>query len=307
MTSEHAWSSDSPLVSVYVTTKDRPELLKAAIASVLRQSHQCMEVIVVNDGGDARAEEVVERFRGQLLLGQELVYLHNPTSMGAPAARNQAIFRAKGEYVTGLDDDDEFLPDRIERFLQNASVGASFLSTCVVERGSDYVMPVRQPAQYIDSDRIRRKNFVGNQVFARTERLREVGGFDEGMKAWQDYDLWIRLIDRYGPAMKLPSCTYVLDRSDKVDRITTSDNASVGYEQFLAKHRSSMTPLQLRHQVINDLHNRSVRISVMELFRLFERDTAARLVALMFKAYWPWLYRVLVKSHMRLSGSTRKG
>lgn len=301
-----AESVKAPLVSVYIPTRDRPELLKAALASVLNQSHRRIEVIVVNDGGEAGAEALVESFRSDLEPGQSLVYLYNPSSCGAPAARNQAIFSAKGDFITGLDDDDEFLPDRIEYFLQHASRDFSFLSTCVIERANNSRMSVHQPLQVIDSQRIRRKNFVGNQVFVRTDRVREIGGFDETLKAWQDYDLWLRLIDRFGPALKLPHCTYLLDRCNSVSRITTSDQAQQGFNQFLAKHGESMTPLQRKHQTINDLHNRSVRIGAREFCQLFERETAVRLLALVFKAYRPGLYRSLVQLHMRLAGHDKK-
>jgi glycosyltransferase involved in cell wall biosynthesis len=293
---------EKPLVSVYIPTRNRSALLRRAIASVFAQTYSEVELVVVDDGSTDDTASVLEEFAAN---GRPIRYVVNSQSMGAPAARNLAINMARGEFITGLDDDDEFLPDRIQIFLDNYNDSVSCLSTCLIEKGQNYVMRVQQSARYIDSEQIRRKNLVGNQIFTRSDRPRELGGFDEQMQAWQDYDLWVRMIDRFGPALKLSACSYVLNRSDSVKRISNSENARIGYEQFIARHGNSMTPEQLQHQRINDLHNRSVRLRFSEFAALWNRDTSLQLFALVLKAYAPRLYRLLIKIHICIQQTLR--
>lgn len=294
-------SRSKPTVSIWIPTKNRVSLLTRAVESVNAQSYPDIQLIIVDDGSSDGTRDYIESLRGVERAGREIIAICNAASRGAASARNQAIERATGTFITGLDDDDYFLPDRVEKFVAHWREDVAGLCTCLIEEGDKYRLHGRQPIQEIDSQRIRYKNFVGNQVFTRTEFLRKIGGFDENLTGWQDYDLWLRLIDRCGPVLKLPYCTYVLDRSAGLARITTSDNARAGFEAFMKKHGGSMSHAQLRHQEINDLHNRSVAIGLGDLLHLFGRDTAARLAALVLKARAPRLYRLIIRATIRLA------
>jgi glycosyltransferase involved in cell wall biosynthesis len=104
-----------PLFSVIVPTRDRPELLARALASVLAQTVEDYEVVVVDDGGP-RPVEVPEDRR------VDLVRRDRPG--GAAAARNAGLLRARGRYVTFLDDDDLYTADRLEIALEGARPAA---------------------------------------------------------------------------------------------------------------------------------------------------------------------------------------
>ncbi len=95
-------------VSAVIPTHDRPQLLLRAIRSVLAQSRPVLEVIVVVDG-DAPATVAVLETVGD----PRLRYLVQPRSMGPGAARNAGVEAARGQWVAFLDDDDEWLPERI--------------------------------------------------------------------------------------------------------------------------------------------------------------------------------------------------
>src|SRR3954470_16498002 len=101
------------LVSIYIPTKNRLSLLKRAVDSVLAQTVRNIELIVVSDGSEDETCDYIRSIKSDI----QVQLIHNQKSLGACAARNQAIELAQGYYITGLDDDDYFMPHRIESFL----------------------------------------------------------------------------------------------------------------------------------------------------------------------------------------------
>src|SRR5512143_3860267 len=96
-------------VSVYLPTRNRAASLRRAIESVLAQTYADFELIVVDDGSSDGTREVLESVQRS---DARVRAIHHSVSRGAPASRNAAIAAAHGEWLTGLDDDDEFLPRR---------------------------------------------------------------------------------------------------------------------------------------------------------------------------------------------------
>ena len=114
------------LVSVIIPTLNRPKLLLRAIDSVLRQTHQEIEVIVVvdrPDEGTVSAVRSVDDPRLQLVV--------NPYSLTAAGARNAGADRATGEWIAFLDDDDEWLPNKLEKQIAFATSRSSVLLSCL--------------------------------------------------------------------------------------------------------------------------------------------------------------------------------
>lgn len=103
-------ASESGLVSVVIPTRDRPRLLAEALGSALAQTWRDIEVLVVDDGSRPEARPVVERFDDR-----RVTYIRNDAPRGGAAARNRGIRASRGEYVAFLDDDDIWLPTKIEK------------------------------------------------------------------------------------------------------------------------------------------------------------------------------------------------
>jgi glycosyltransferase involved in cell wall biosynthesis len=102
----------NPLVSVIVPTYKRPDNLIVAIESLLEQSYKKIEIIVVNDTGhDTSYTEEYQTKLAPFL--DKITYIELPVNIGGAAARNVGIEKAKGKYVSFLDDDDKYLKDRI--------------------------------------------------------------------------------------------------------------------------------------------------------------------------------------------------
>ena len=113
-------SGDDPLVSVVVATYRRRDSLKRALVSLFRQTYNNLEILLVDDNADPVWNRRVRRIAesGAAKSGCRVVYIQNEKNLGSAASRNAGIQAAKGRYVTFLDDDDVYLPDKIKRQLE---------------------------------------------------------------------------------------------------------------------------------------------------------------------------------------------
>ncbi len=237
-----------PLVSIYLPTRDRPVLLERAVRSVLAQSYPCLQLVIADDGSGSAGHEALERMAGMQSETVSVRILRLPRPLGACAARNAAISACTGEYITGLDDDDYFLPDRIARLMAAfdpavmAFVFDGYLRETTDSRGRarQVRVPLSGPARLQD---LLRRNIVGNQVLTLASRVRDVGGFDPELAAWQDYDLWIRLARRYGHGVSAWGLSYVYSADPDGRRIST-DLARIesAYRRFRDKHPEYADP-----------------------------------------------------------------
>ena len=125
--------SAAPLVSVLISTFNRPDLLKKAIASVRAQSVVEIEILVRDDGGNGGAMGVLAEFEDA-----RIVYRRNPTNVGLAATNILLYTEARGKYIAHLDDDDEWEPQFLARMLEplerHPDVNLVFCNHVVVDR-----------------------------------------------------------------------------------------------------------------------------------------------------------------------------
>jgi glycosyltransferase involved in cell wall biosynthesis len=237
----------APLVTIYIPTRNRPDFIQRAVNSCLAQTYRPIEIIVVDDGSEAEVQSQLQQFATET---PQLKLLLNSTSVGASAARNQAIAVAQGEFITGLDDDDEFLPDRLSEFVSNWTGADSFLSSgyqfCT---GPGQLLRSGRKALNISLSKLLMVNLVGNQIFTKTSYLRDIGGFDAGLVACQDYDVWIRLAQQFGSGRRLANFSYIVHQEHELERISNPQRRLAGHQQLIEKHRALWTPSQLRSQL----------------------------------------------------------
>lgn len=282
-----------PLVTVYIPTHNRAALVKRAIMSVINQTYANIEIIVVDDGSRDDSLHVLNELASQY---SNLMVLSHEKPKGACAARNLAIDHAKGLFVTGLDDDDEFLPHRVKDFVDNYDSKYSFLSATDIQVEGEKRTKRIDSRSFVNWLDIKKKNYIGNQIFIERSRLTSTLRYSEDMPAWQDYDLWFRLIKEYGTACRINNYSYLVDISSANLRISTSSNAYHGFCKFIERHRADLTAAQINNQVVNDLYNRRVKLTFFETIRSFKSlYTAKRLLLLFFLANYPQVYWSLIK------------
>jgi len=228
-----------PLVSVYIATHNRAKLLVRAVDSVLKQSYQNIEIIVANDGSSDQTYDYLLPYINQ----GKVKYIANETPKGACSARNLAINLAEGYYITGMDDDDVFAPNRIEHLVKEFGQGAySCIASSITERtpGGDITRTLGSGSVTLED--LLHHNLLGNQVLTRTEYLRTIDGFDVKMPAFQDYDTWIRLVTKFGNAYKSKEPSYIWFTDHTLGRISESSSRRIkAFNLFCNKHNHLMT------------------------------------------------------------------
>lgn len=184
-------------VSIIIPTHNREELLRKAVLSVFEQTMLPAELIVVDDGSIPPVADNI--FSGcPSAIKTTLLSFSQPK--GANAARNAGARASNSMWLAFLDDDDEFRPNKIEL------VSAQF------EKNIDFIY---HPAQFIlyqqqisyltkplpfsentaPFAQLLKENRIGatSMVVIKKELFNEAGGFDEGLAAMQDYELWLRI------------------------------------------------------------------------------------------------------------------
>lgn len=194
------------MISCIVTTYKRPvSILKRAVDSVINQTCQDTEIIVVNDAPEDRqlAEEIRELLNGY---DKEIQYIVAEQSQGACGARNLGLEQVKGEYVAFLDDDDEWLPKKLEiqmNRMREKDVALVYCSHYVVDNEGE-IRLIEEPLAVEEINQnvfeaLLRCNFIGSTSYPllRTEIVKEVGGFDPNIESSQDHELWLRIAQRH--------------------------------------------------------------------------------------------------------------
>ena len=267
------------LVSIVIPTCNRPALLRRAVRSALRQSYRDIEVLVIDDCPHGTGAEVCDEFRDGRLRSY-----HNRSAKGACGSRNTGIDLARGEFYTGLDDDDYFHPDRINSLLSAYRSEYSFVaSNALMLRNGGSEVRFRGGIVIRLPDLLWGRNCVGTQAFTETYRVRAVGGFDESLAAGQDTDLWIRMIERWGPALRIAQCLYTIDWDHDGPRITTTVGISRNMNDYIDRHGSKMGRAQ---RLVN-----LARISKYDN-RPYHLLSAA---SLCFPASWNYYFRRMIR------------
>ena len=180
-----------PKVSVIIPTHNRRDYLREALASVLAQTYQDFEVIVVDDGSTDGTEEIVRAFPETRYIFQE--------NRGVSAARNVGVARSNGEWLAFLDSDDLWQPSKLAIQIEFFTA-QPHARICQTEelwlRNGVRVNPHtkhRKPSGDIFARSLHLCLVSPSATMMRRELFESAGGFDEALPACEDYDLWLRI------------------------------------------------------------------------------------------------------------------
>jgi len=261
--------------TVVIPTYNRAGLLLEAIQSVLDQTFGDFELIVVDDYSTDGTKDVVGSFRDD-----RIKYIINDHAKGGAGTRNAGIFRARGEWIAFLDDDDIWLPKKLE--LQYKKIQECDDTVGLIYSGyTSYDFDKKQEVfVYIPEkegwilDKLLYKNYIGtfSTVVIKTTLLKHVGGLDERFKGMQDMELYVNIARLSKIAFVNEKLTYV--RQSNKDRISLNP---------LKKLTSSL----LFWEKYSELINRNPRLRHRAASRVFVNAFKQENWKYMFKVL-PW-------------------
>lgn len=244
------------LVSVVIPTQNRSEVLKRAVNSALNQTYKNIEVIVVSDNSTDSTDEVMEKIKREF---NNVFYFSYSPSKGGNYARNLGISHSKGKYIAFLDDDDEWLPEKIQKqlnvFEKDENMGLVCTGQTYIndDNGTSY-KKFFEPS-YDCSKEILKSNVIGPTitVMVKKDILQSAGLFDVRLPAKQDYDLWIRIcqITKIG-FVKEPLVNY--HNSNKGGQISHNYQKYLKANEILDEKYKELREEKLTKKEIKNIH-----------------------------------------------------
>ncbi|MEC4990605.1 MAG: glycosyltransferase [Oscillatoria sp. PMC 1068.18] len=186
------------LISVIIPTYNAEKTIEETIQSVLSQTFTDLELIVINDGSTDSTLEVINRLEDSRLK------VFSYPNAGGNVSRNRGLAKASGEYISFIDADDLWTPDKLEKQLQalkeNPQAGVAYSWTDRIDETGKFIG--HGGSVSVTGDVLAELliiNFLssGSNPLIRREAFLEVGNFDESLPGSQDRDMWLRLAARY--------------------------------------------------------------------------------------------------------------
>jgi glycosyltransferase involved in cell wall biosynthesis len=196
---------DQPLVSVIIPSFRRTDTLARAVDSILKQTYKNIEIIVVDDNGMNSVEQkATEALMNIYANEQRVIYIKHGKNKGRSAARNTGISISKGFYVMFLDNDDEFLPNKVAAQIKrleslDSNWGACYTKYIRKKNGKTIVYSAENREGKLLEEAIKRNLFIhaGSNLMIRRSVIIDVGGFKEHMSYNEDVELLVRILTKY--------------------------------------------------------------------------------------------------------------
>ena len=223
-----------PLISVIIPAYNAEKTIKQTIESVLDQTFSDFEIIVINDGSQDSTLDIVSS------TPDPRIKVFSYPNAGPQKSRNRGWGTASGEYVSFLDADDLWTPDKLEAQLkalqENPEAAVAYSWTDYIDE-SGQLLPQHVYGNFTGDIYVKLllADFVGNgsNPLIRKQALAEVGGFDELLVAGQDWDMWVRLASKYS-FVAVPS-VHILYRVSGNSWSTNLARREAGFKRVIEK------------------------------------------------------------------------
>jgi len=185
-----------PIVSVIITTYNRSNFLKKSTKSVLEQTYKKLELIIVDDCSTDETEQVVYNIKDK-----RVKYIRHNENMGVHQSRNDGILNSNGKFIAFLDDDDHWLPKKLEKQVdlfmkKNSNLGLIYTGYYNALNGRIVAKVSPRRRGYLRDILINQNVVSTSTVLVRAECFKKVGLF-EYIPFMEDWDMWIRISQYY--------------------------------------------------------------------------------------------------------------
>lgn len=191
-------NSPIPKISVVIPAYNSEKTIKRTIKSVLNQTFTDFELIIINDGSQDLTLEMISQIHDPRLK------VYSFENAGGNVSRNRGLNLAVGEFVSFLDADDLWTPDKLARQLQalqdNPTAKVAYSWTDYINENDEIILSGTHITENGNIyERLLGNNFLenGSNPLIYREAILETGGFDVSLQAAQDWDMWLRLADKF--------------------------------------------------------------------------------------------------------------
>ncbi|MEK7188133.1 MAG: glycosyltransferase family A protein [Patescibacteria group bacterium] len=201
-------------ISIIIPCFNYGRYLPEAIQSVLEQTYQDFEIIVVDDGStDLETKRIIAG------ISHPKIRVITQENKGLPATRNTGIREARGEYIVPLDADDKLAPTYLEKcmWMMERNPSLDFVYTAAQTFGDyEYLW-----FEEYDAKELLKRNFITATALYRKKDWEKVGGYDESFVAYEDWDFWLRFLknDIFGALLPEPLFLYRKHRPSMLNEI----------------------------------------------------------------------------------------
>lgn len=293
-----------PIISVVIPVYNGEKTIQETIDSVLSQSFEDFELIVINDGSTDKSLEIISNIK------DERIKVFTYPNAGLAASRNRGISLATGEYISFIDADDLWTPGKLKSQLkaleENLEAAVAYSWTDCIDESGKFL----GKGSYLSfSGDVRANllltNFIdsGSNVLIRTEAFKKVGYFDESRKSCEDWDMWLRLASEYSfVAISKPQVLYRISSTSMSVNFSRMEAESMKViEKACERNPTYFSPLKrlskgniykyLLFRSLNSLPKQQNTLVNVKLFCQSLRYDPSLLVT---KVFWKSLLKIII-------------
>ena len=275
------------MISVIIPTFNRSDNLERAVSSVLACTGQ-FEIIVVDDNGvGTECQLANEKVLNKYFPLNNFVYLTHEKNMNGATARNTGLTVAKGEYVTFLDDDDEFLPDRIsslERIISSSNPDFIFSNVIVKKRGlyelvTNFEVKSKEEYQKV---LLNCESFfgTGSNLVCKKTLVDKIGGFDTSYIRHQDFEFMLRYLDVCDTVVLVSDPTIIKNNDDRqnnpnIEKAEYVKQKYLSDYAYIAQRYSIEDQKEFQVKMYNDLLFQALIHRKKELIKKYKKEIEA--------------------------------
>lgn len=257
-----------PLVSINIATYNRAKYITEAINSVLNQSFQNWELIIVDDGSTDETEKIINPYLADL----RIRYFKNETNKNISYTRNRALTESKGKFIAILDSDDKWLdPDKLakqisflDKYPDHNLVGSGIV---IID---DEGKKIKEEKKLLTAEEIKqgilfRNPITHSSVLYLREVVLSLGSYDLDLNGIEDYDLWLRL-GQVGKLANLSDCSTGYRKHNSNISLTNRLKLMAINIDLVKKYQASYPGYRLA------LFRRKVRYTIFKLLNFLTRN-----------------------------------
>ena len=184
------------LVSIILPVYNAEEFLKTAIDSVLSQTYQYFELLIINDGSTDNTSNIIQTFNDP-----RIVFINQLSNKGITYRLNEGIKTATGKYIARIDADDIWHPQKLEKQVSYMKHhhDISFLATDFnfLNHNGQIIKTIKNSKYHLKKNILKRNLICHSSILLKKDIIKHIGKYNPAYEYAEDYDLWIRILSNY--------------------------------------------------------------------------------------------------------------